>query len=151
MKTPRALLLALCFCLAVQGCVQSGQDVTAEVLGTVKRYNGLLRRTYLEANISLLGPVATQNQIDKVFPVIQALRSQNSSMISEQKSFKVLQVTAESGTAMVRSEEQWEYWWQDKDTGAITKEKAEANYRIAYRLVHEGRSWKVDSIEAVPD
>ncbi len=151
MKISRALLVALFFCLAMQGCIQSGKDVTPEVLGTVKRYNGLLRRAYLEANISLLGPVATQNQIDKVYPVIQALRSQNSSMIAEQKSFGVLQVQAESGTAMVRTEEQWEYWWQDKDTGVITKDKAEVNYRIAYRLVHEGRSWKVDSIEAVPD
>jgi len=151
MKTSCTLFLTLVLFLAVQGCSPSAKDATSDVLDTVKRYNGLLRRTYLEANISLLGPVATQKQIGKVFPVIQALRTQNSSMITEQISFKVTQVKTESDRAVVQTEEQWEYWWQDKDTGAVTKKREEVSYRIAYRLVHDGRAWKVDTIEPLPD
>ena len=150
MKTLCVLFVMTALIFSLQGCSPSAKDPTPDVLDTVKRYNGLLRRTYLEANISLLGPVATQNQIDKVFPVIQALRSQNSSMITEQTSFNVRQVTVESGKAVVQADEAWEYWWQDKDSGMVTKEKEEVAYRIAYRLVQEGRAWKVDAIEALP-
>lgn len=137
--------------VASLGCSQEQGDETAGVINAVKRYNSLLRRTYLEANIRLLESVATQRQMDKVFPVVQALRSQNSSMISEQSAFAVRTVRMDSKhAAAIQTDESWKYWWQDKDSGVVTKKQETVTYRIEYGLVREGRDWKVDSIRALP-
>jgi len=133
--------------LCLIGCSKPPEDKTADAVETVKRYNGLLRRTYLEAKISLLEPVATEKIMNKVFPVILALRSQNSSMIATQNVFSVVSATVNETRASVRADETWEYYWQDKDTGAITKPIEKTSYRLEYILVRERSHWKVENIQ----
>ena len=63
------------------GCV-TNTEAEKEAAAAVNRYSGILRRAYLEANPGLLLGVATENQIRKIVPTIEAMRLMQSTMIS---------------------------------------------------------------------
>jgi len=143
---PRRFLSALLLLLLAPACLRQADP--AEIRAAVERYNGMLRRAYLEANPELLDAVATARHRAAVLPVIQALRAKNSSMIAEQQEFRVLGIETAADTARLRAEEKWRYWWQDVRTGRITRPLQEIRYRLVYHLVRSGGgTWKVDRTE----
>jgi len=151
MKFKRTMLfiLALAVSLTSAGCHSDGKADKREVLASVERYNSMLKRAYLEARINLMTEVATVEQANRVFPIIQALRAAQSSMLAEQNSFNVISVTVEKDAAVVTSDEKWTYWWQNMNTGALTKPKETISYNIKYRLKYTADgTWKVSSIES---
>ena len=140
--------MALTLFLALTGCQADGEARKREVLASVERYNSMLKRAYLEARINIMTEVATEKQANRVFPIIQALRAAQSSMIAVQDSFELISVVVENNTAAVTSDEKWTYWWQDMNTGALTKQKETVSYRIRYKLEYtSGGVWKVSGIE----
>lgn len=150
------ILVTKCFPVVVFTCIalffvscNSGSEVNKkEVLEAVKHYNGMMRRAYMEANINLMYGVATENQVNKILPTILAMRAENSFMMANQENFDVKKVKAGKDRSSVETEERWRYWWQDKDTSAITKPEEVITYRLRYNLVQEAGAWKVDSIES---
>lgn len=119
------------------------------VLDAVKRYNGALRRAYMEANLNLMKSVATMNEISRLFPAIQALIGGGDSMIAEQESFTVKKITVKKEGAFVETEEEWRYLWIKARTGEISKPAKEESYKIRYRLLLENGRWKVDRLESL--
>lgn len=140
--------IVLVMSLTSAGCHADGKAEKREVLASVERYNSMLKRAYLEARINLMTEVATVEQANRVFPIIQALRAAQSSMIAEQDSFQLLSVKVENNTAVVTSDEKWTYWWQNMNTGALTKPQETISYSIRYRLKYTADgTWKVSGIE----
>jgi len=142
-----ALLAAvgLVFC----ACSSGSQEQKEEVIEAVKRYNGFLRRTYMEADSGLMASVTTEKQLAKIIPTVIALRAANSFMMAEQTSFEVRKVSVKGESATLESEEGWHYWWQDKDTLEITKPEENIVYKIRYVLVRKDGEWMVDALEDI--
>jgi hypothetical protein len=119
------------------------------LLDAVERYNSMMKRTYLEVNLNLMAGVATEDQIRMLFPVIQAMRAEESFMMAIQDAFSVKKVSAAGDTGYVDTEETWTYWWQHKDTREITKPRETLTYFVRYHLVREENFWKVDRLEDI--
>jgi hypothetical protein len=141
-----ALILIVCM-FTLNACNTGSEAEKGEVLGTVKRYNSLLMRTYMEAHIDLMKAVTTDNQLNKILPTVLALRAKNNLMMADQKTFEVKKVSVMGKKAIVETEEEWIYWWQHKDTREITEPMKVTKYSIRYILVVEDDGWKVDSLE----
>ena len=133
--------------LSVLSCTSGSKAEKAEALNAVKAYNSMLKRAYMEANNALMVGVATEKQMKMLFPTIQALRATGNSMMTEQKTFTVKKVSVKDNSAQVKTVETWVFWWQDKDSAAITKPEETITYKIQYNLVKENGFWKVDKLE----
>ncbi len=115
----------------------------------VKNYNSTLIKVYTTLDLNLLQSVATTDEMNRVFPVVQALVNKNSIMVAHQKYFKVLDSKITGKKGYVVTEELWFYWWQNKKDGSITKPPSESFYKIKYHLIKDKNTWKVDKIEEV--
>jgi hypothetical protein len=135
--------------LLVLSCSSGSEAEKQSVLETVKKYNSMMRRAYLEANLNLMVSVTTEDQMRKLFPTIQALQVANSFMIANQNRFIVKKISVKGDRASVKTEEEWVYWWQNKDTMKITKPEKTITYMIEYVLLREDGHWKVDDLESL--
>lgn len=129
----------------VSGCSPSKEQVDAG--NFVQSYCSVLQNVYLRANMNILGKMATENELKRIFPVIQALVATDNIMKSEILEFKLKKTTVDAGKATVQTSERWRFWWEDRNTGTITKPKVEESYKLKYHLIKDGGSWKVDSVE----
>lgn len=135
--------------LAVCACSSGSEAQKKEVLDAVNRYNGMLKRAYMEANTGLMASVATEKQVLKIAPTIIALREANSFMMAEQTVFQVRKVAVKRKSATLEAEEEWHYWWQHRDTLEITKPEENIVYKIRYVLVRKDGEWLVDALEEI--
>lgn len=131
--------------LTCSGCKPSKED--EEVRGFVKNYVSIMQGVYAEANLNILAPFATEKEIKKMFPVIQALKATGNVMKTEILDFNIKKSKVKADVATVTSSERWRFWWQDVKTGAITKPRSEESYRLEYHLVKDKGQWKVDFIK----
>lgn len=147
------LLVKVLFLIAAAvlafSCSSGSRAEKKEVLDTVKRYNGLMRRAYMEANLNHMANVATEKQISKMFPTFAALRAEGSFMMAEQKVFEVKRVSVKDNMGLVETEEEWVFWWQNKDTMEVTRPEEKIAYKMRYNLLKEDNSWKVDGLEDI--
>jgi len=137
-----ALLVGGLLCAA--GC--SGSKEEKEVQGMVQNYVSLMQAVYDKADLSIIYPVATDKELKKVFPTIQALQATGNRMKTEILDFEIKDASVKPARATVTTAEKWRYWWVDEKTGAITKPKAEESYRLEYNLIKVDNRWKVDYI-----
>jgi hypothetical protein len=127
------------------GCKPGKED--EEVRNFVKTYVSVMQGTYAKANLNIIAPYATEKEIRKMFPIIQALKATDNIMNTEVLDYNFKKSSVNGDTATVTTSERWRYWWQDKKTGVITKPKAEESYRLEYNLVKVNGRWKVDFIK----
>lgn len=139
-------ILIICIVTLI-ACDTGSEEEKGNVLATVKRYNSLLIRTYMEANIDLMKSVSTDNQVNKILPTVLALRARENLMMADQKTFEVKNLSISDTKAFVETIEEWDYWWQHKDTGEITEPRKITRYSIRYNLVNVNGMWKVNSLE----
>lgn len=123
------------------GCSSAEQK---EAENFVKSYLSVLQRVYAEARLESLANMTTEKEYKKIFPIVQALKATNNVMKTEVLEFKVKQTKIEGAKATVRTTERWRYWWEDRQTGAVTKPKTEESYDLEYNLVKVKGSWRVD-------
>jgi hypothetical protein len=83
-----ALILPL-LAAGPSGCRQGDESARNEVLEAVERYNGNLRRAYLEVNLDYLAGVAMEKQMSRIYPALEALRASGNTMIALQCNFQV--------------------------------------------------------------
>jgi hypothetical protein len=141
-----ALLLAL-----VAACMGAPSPAEKEVLiRAVSSYNTALRQAYHDANLAYMSPHVTEKELNRLFPVLQALRSSGNRMVAIQEEFQVLRVRLRGRKAQVETTERWLYWWESLSTGRISKPKQSIRYRIRYHLRKEDGRWKVHFLEALP-
>lgn len=114
----------------------------------VRSYNTALTQAYRDSNFNYLTPFASDNELNKLFPQFLALDTTNSRMIAIQDKFSIKGIKVGELTAALKAEEHWTYWWEDKNTGVITKPKKEQDYKIIYNLKKVKGRWLVDSLSA---
>jgi hypothetical protein len=112
----------------------------------VRSYNTALMQAYRDSNINYLMPFASENELNKLFPQFLALETTNSRMIAIQDKFSIKGINVGKTTATLKAEEHWTYWWEDKNTGVITRPKKEQDYKIIYTLKKAKGEWIVDSL-----
>jgi hypothetical protein len=134
--------------MGITGCAGKNEK---EVKGFVQNYCSLLQSAYLKADITPLTAMATEKELKKVYPSIQALAVTGNSMNTEILEYKINQAKVQDDKATVKTAEKWRYWWTDMKTGAVTKAKHEESYNLAYNLVKVNGAWKVDSIKNLDD
>lgn len=121
-----------------------------KIIDTIREYNKRLIKVYTTLDLALLEGVATTDEINRVFPVVQALLNKNSIMVAHQKTFKVKKFKMiNANRASVETEELWFYWWQEKKTGSITRAPHEFLYKVRYHMIKDSSGWKVDKLEEV--
>jgi hypothetical protein len=76
-----ALILPL-LAAGPSGCRQGDEWARNKVLEAVERYKGNLRRAYLEVNLEYLAGVATEKQMSRIYPALEALRASGNAMIA---------------------------------------------------------------------
>jgi hypothetical protein len=135
-----ALLIFLC-----ASCAKGGER---EVVKAVEKYNKRLVEAYKMVDLDLMRDVATEDEMGRLLPVMQALLNEDSVMIASQKDFKVKTVSLTGNTANVETEEFWVYWWENPHTGATTKGKKQISYNVRYRLVKKEDRWLVSGLES---
>ena len=139
----RILLLLPLLC--VFSCAKDPEESAA--VQAVKAYNVALVQTYRDAVLDYMKPFASEDEINKLYPLMLALGAINSRMVAIQDEFKVLDVDIEQNIARVETKEKWTYWWEDRQTGAIVKPKAVQDYKIVYRLKKVRGRWIVNSLQ----
>lgn len=142
-----SMILIICM-FTLTACEKGSVAEKEQVLKTVNKYNSMLIRTYMEANIDLMKGVTTGNQLSKILPTVLALRARGNLMMADQKTFEIKKVSLSGTKASVETVEEWDYWWQHKDTGEITEPRKVTRYSIQYNLIKEDGTWKVDSLES---
>lgn len=151
MKTRGVLsnvLIVLIIALVV-GCTTDRRE--EEVKGFVQTYCSMLQDAYARADLKLISQFATEKELKKLFPVIQALNATDNSMKTEILQFKVKRAKLSDDKATVQTSEKWRYWWIDKKSGTLTKPKQEESYNLEYNLVKAGGSWKIDFVKNLND
>ncbi len=119
-----------------------------EAKNFVQNYCSILQLTYARADLNVLAQVTTEKELKKVFPVIQALKATGNIMKTEVLEFNIKKAKVKDDSAIVRTHERWRYWWEDGNTGSITKPKNEETYNLEYHLIKERNGqWKVDFIK----
>lgn len=144
------LMVLLLSCLLLLSCASKEEK---ELKKFVVDYNKTLQKVYKTADMDLLSQVAMEREIGKMFPVILAMRKFNSIMPTEIKKFKIkdVKLSPKNDKAEVETDELWEYWWEDKDTKLITKQKYQEKYHLRYYIVMNNGKWKVDRIELIEE
>jgi len=112
----------------------------------VRSYNTALIQAYRDSVLNYITPFATDNELNKLFPQFLALDTTNSRMIAIQNKFSIKGISVAETTATLKAEEHWTYWWEDRNTGEITKPKKELDYKIVYNLKKVKGKWLVDSL-----
>jgi len=139
----RALVLLF---LILPGCSQEGGEHPP--VKAVEEYCSIIQTVYLRLDLNLLEKIATEKEVKRVFPIVQALKGADNVMKTEIEEFTVRNVTIAStgDAATVETSERWKFWWEDRKTGRVTKEKKVEQYRLRYSLVNERGIWKVDQV-----
>jgi hypothetical protein len=133
--------------LLIAGCGhQKGEE---EVRNFVGNYCSVLQEAYAKADLKAIRQMATDNEMKKLFPVIQALTVTENSMPTEVLDFKIEKVKLAEDKATVRTSERWSFWWVDRKTQTITKPKVVESYKLRYNLVKNKGRWMVDSVESL--
>jgi hypothetical protein len=140
----RKILFALFCAIFLAGCSENPQK--SEVENFVRNYCSVLQMAYETADFDILVPAATEKELKKVFPVIQALKATDNVMKTEILGFKIKKTKVSEDKATVRTHERWRYWWEERRSGTITKPKGEESYKLEYNLLKENGRWKVDFI-----
>ncbi|MBJ6723116.1 hypothetical protein [Geomesophilobacter sediminis] len=130
--------------LLVLGCSDKKEE---EVKAFVANYCSVLQDTYAKADMKQLVPLATEKELKKIFPLIQALNATNNSMRTEIVDYKIVRTKVADNEATVRTDEKWRYWWVDRTSGLITKQKQEESYQLQYNLIKVDGRWRVDSVQ----
>jgi len=136
--------------LALAGCASREEK---ELKKFVEDYNKTLQTIYRTANLNPLGPYATENELARVFPIIQALSASDSIMPTEIKKFNAVKAEISAGgvKALVETRETWEYRWENKKTGRIVKPSNTESYHLRYYILKQKNGWKVDRIELLDE
>ncbi len=138
-------ITVICLCLA---CSRQKEPALVKA---VEEYCSVVQAVYVSLDLQRLEPVVTQNELKRIFPIVQALRAADNVMKSEILEFKIK--AAGSGTkkdtATVDTIERWRFWWEDRKTGAITKGKKEEVYHLQYSLLKADGVWKIDRVKNV--
>ncbi|HBA89826.1 MAG TPA: hypothetical protein DCZ75_18100 [Geobacter sp.] len=141
----RILIVSLLLgALVFAGCSASKEE--KEVAGVIQNYLSLMQVVYDRADLSLLYPIASDKELKKVFPTIQALQATGNRMKTEILEFKVKAADVQPSRATVTTAEKWRFWWVDEKSGSITKQKSEESYHLEYNLIKVDNRWKVDYI-----
>lgn len=140
-----AMLVLLMGSMILAGCGKKQEAVEME--NFVMNYCSIMQAAYVKADLNMLTPITTEKEMKKLFPVFQALRATGNVMLTEIQEFKVKDVDMDGDKASVKTVEKWRFWWQDEQSGRITKPHVVESYRLRYNLVRSGGSWKVDSVE----
>ncbi len=141
------LMFMLAIAVSAVSCARESPEEVAAVTKTVRAYNIALIEAYKDADINYMLPFASEDQLSKLFPVLQALTVTGNSMIAIQDKFAIKRTKVGNDDAFVDTEEKWTYWWQDKFTGEVTKPKQVLDYKIRYHLIKTGGRWVVDRLE----
>jgi len=142
----RSVIVSFLMLTLLPGCSQkSGQRHPTKA---VEEYCSIIQAVYLHQDLNLLTKIATANEVKRVFPVIQALKAADNVMKTEIEEFTIRNETlsAQGNTATVETSERWKFWWEDRKTGAVTKEKKVEQYRLRYSLIQDQGIWKVDQV-----
>lgn len=135
--------------LALAGCGDRKKE--EEVKAFVKKYASVLQESYATGNMAPLSQLATEKELRKMAPLMQALNTTNSSMKTEISEFKIDKVKVSENEATVKTTQKWRYWWVSRSTGLITKQKQEESYKLEYTLFKMDGRWMVDSINKIND
>jgi len=144
----RKVITVFFLCLLLAACAGKEEK---EVVKFVKDYDGILQKAYEKGDLNLLAPLTGEGELRKLFPVFQAMKAANSVMITRIKKFRVkdVRLAPDGGAAIVETYEEWEYWWEDRNTKRMTKKKYTEKYPMRYYIVRDKGSWKVDHLELV--
>ena len=134
------LFLSIVFISAIFSCSSSEEKAVKDA---IKRYGAALRDVYIKTDLSILEDIATNEQINKVMHLVQALIDRNTIMVTEQKRLNIKSVKIQGDTAEAETEETWIYWLEDKYNKNVIKSSEDVHYRLVYRLKKIQGKWKV--------
>lgn len=136
--------------LFLSGCTPKA-DTNHPAVEGVRNYCTMLQMVYVKRDLNALKDVATENELKRVFPVVQTLLAADNIMKTQVERFDVLAVKpAEGGKNMiVETKEKWAFWWEESKTGTVTKEKKSEEYHLRYELLQKDGRWLVEKIRNI--
>lgn len=139
-----AIVISMLF---LAGCGKKA-DTNHPAVEGVRNYCTMLQMVYMKRDLTALQQVATENELKRVFPTVQTLLAADNVMKTQVERFDVLDVRAAEGgkRTIVETKEGWTFWWENRKTGAVTKEKKTENYHLRYELVQKDGRWLVDKV-----
>lgn len=122
----------------------------AQAVRAVRTYDELLIQAYRTGEVSALRAVATENEVQRVFVLIDLKRSNGLVLESV---LERLQVTSAhesgEGAVVVETRERWRYYDRPLEPGRQRGQVFVANMSMRYHLVLEEGRWKVDRGETL--
>lgn len=129
----------------------SSHPVDQNLSAAVENYVDVKKEIYAKPDLDKLAMVATANEVQTLFPLLQSLKSCDSVMKTELKyTVEQARVGSSGDCATVLTTECWKYWWEDRSTGKMTKNEKVEKYCLQYDLVKDDCGiWKVDRIRSL--
>lgn len=139
-------------CLASAAC-RSSHPLDQKVSAAVENYVDVKKEMYANPDMEKLTMVATSNEVQTLFPLLQALKSCDSVMKTEMKcTVEEARLGSSGDSATVQTRECWKYWWEDRSTGKVTRNEKVENYCLEYNLVKDDCGiWRVDRIRSLEE
>lgn len=137
-------------CILFTSC-SSSHPVDQNVSAAVVNYVGVKKEIYANPDLDKLAMVATANEVQTLFPLLQSLKSCDNVMKTEMNcTVEEARIGSSGDCATVQTRECWKYWWEDRSTGKMTKNEKVENYCLQYDLVRDDCGiWKVDRIRSL--
>lgn len=143
----KLMVVALLIAMMITGCGKKA-DINHPAVEGVRNYCTMLQMVYVKRDLNALRQVATDNELKRVFPIVQTLLAADNVMKTQVESFDVIDARPLDGGKRfkVETKERWLFWWEDRKTGTITKEKKAESYHLDYELVQKDGRWLVDKV-----
>lgn len=141
------MVLALLGLSLLVGCGPKA-DTNHPAVEGVRNYCTMLQMVYVKRDLNALQQVATEKELKRVFPTVQTLLASDNVMKTQVERFDVLDVRSTEGgkRVVVDTKEGWTFWWEERTTGTVTKEKKTENYHLRYELIQKDGRWLVDKV-----
>lgn len=126
--------------------------VKETVAGAIEAYDKTLTQAHLAKRAALLEGMASKEQIERVrayisYNVLEKAQTLDTRLVE----LDIVKITvAQKGrSAIAKANEEWTYFYLEKDTRKRVSKPERGRYRSTYKLVKSGERWLVDEIEIV--
>jgi hypothetical protein len=143
----RGIAVIVTSIILLAGC-SAKVDTNHPAVEGVRNYCTMLQMVYVKRDLNVLKSVATDTELKRIFPVVQTLLAADNVMRTQVERFDVQGVRSEDGgrKVIVDTKEKWTFWWEDRKTGTVTKEKKTEEYRLRYELIQNNGRWMVEKV-----
>lgn len=132
-------VLGLLFMVTLASCSDTELKTPEDFRPLIEQYNAALIKAYQANDAGMMKNVTSPADLQNIEKLIAGLREHKVRMLATQKSLKMVSVeTPNRNRAVIFTEEQWDYTYNDIKDGSVKQKKDKTVYQMAYLVKLNG-------------